>query len=118
MLADKRAPDGVPPPAPLHPSIDTFVDALWLEDGLARLTLEAYRRDLRLFNDWLVTQGKVLTAVTEPDVTAYMAARHAGSRAWSDRSTCSGVIDTQPLAVAWKSVPAPASRALPAGPIQ
>lgn len=69
--------------APLHPSIDTFVDALWLEDGLARLTLEAYRRDLRLFNDWLTAQGKVLTQVVEPDLTAYFAARHESSRATS-----------------------------------
>jgi hypothetical protein len=46
------------------------------------------------------------------------AAAQARSRAWSVRSTCSGVIDTRPLAVAWKSVPSPASRASPAGPIQ
>ncbi len=26
--------------------IDEFCDALWLEDGLARNTLESYRRDL------------------------------------------------------------------------
>ena len=72
-----------PASAPVHPSIDAFVDALWLEDGLARLTLDAYRRDLRLFNDWLVAQGKVLTEVVEHDLTAYFAARHAGSRATS-----------------------------------
>ena len=30
-------------------AIDTFVDALWLEDGLSKNTLEAYRRDMRLF---------------------------------------------------------------------
>ena len=74
---------GVPQPAavPAHPSVDAFVDALWLEDGLARLTLDAYRRDLRLFNDWLAAQGKVLTEVLEHDLTAYFAARHAGSRA-------------------------------------
>jgi site-specific recombinase XerC len=29
-------------------AIDTFVDALWLEDGLSRNTLAAYRRDLTL----------------------------------------------------------------------
>ena len=28
--------------------IGRFVDALWIEDGLAKLTLEAYRRDLTL----------------------------------------------------------------------
>jgi integrase/recombinase XerD len=39
-----------------HPrprSIDTFIDALWLEDGLARNTLAAYRRDLTLYAQWL-----------------------------------------------------------------
>ena len=35
------------------PLIDRFIDALWLEDGLAQLTLAAYRRDLALFNGWL-----------------------------------------------------------------
>ena len=30
-------------------AIDTFVDALWLEDGLSRNTLAAYRRDLTLY---------------------------------------------------------------------
>ena len=29
--------------------IDEFCDALWLEDGLAKNTLEAYRRDLSQF---------------------------------------------------------------------
>jgi hypothetical protein len=28
--------------------IDRFIDALWIEDGLATLTLAAYRRDLGL----------------------------------------------------------------------
>ncbi len=44
--------------------------------------------------------------------------RQSGNAAWSVRSTCNGVIDTRPVLVAWKSVPSPASRALPAGPIQ
>src|SRR5437773_1204146 len=43
---------------------------------------------------------------------------HSGTAAWSVRSTCSGVIDTWPFAVAKKSVPSPASRASPAAPIQ
>ncbi len=29
--------------------IDRFCDHLWLEDGLADLTLAAYRRDLKTF---------------------------------------------------------------------
>ena len=39
------------------PIIDRFVDDLWLEDGLAKLTLAAYRRDLALFNGWLALRG-------------------------------------------------------------
>ena len=34
-------------------SIDRFIDALWIEDGLAANTLAAYRRDLSLYADWL-----------------------------------------------------------------
>ena len=43
--------------APLDAStaqaIDRFADALWIEDGLAPLTLGAYGRDLRLLARWL-----------------------------------------------------------------
>ena len=58
-----------------------FVDALWLEEGLSRNTLEAYRRDLVLFGEWLVPQGKTLLQATEADINAYFAARHAQTRA-------------------------------------
>ena len=34
-------------------SIDRFVDAIWIEQGLAANTLAAYRRDLTLLADWL-----------------------------------------------------------------
>ena len=41
--------------------LDEFCDALWLEDGLSRNTLESYRRDLRLFAEWLASErGKTL----------------------------------------------------------
>ena len=33
--------------------IDQFIDTLWSEKGLSRLTLEAYRRDVKLFAEWL-----------------------------------------------------------------
>ena len=38
-------------------SIDAFIDALWLEDGLSKNTLAAYRRDLTLYGVWLSSQG-------------------------------------------------------------
>jgi integrase/recombinase XerD len=63
-------------------SIDRFIDALWIEDGLAPLTLAAYRRDLGLYAAWLHgASGKALEASTEADLLAYMAARHAATRA-------------------------------------
>ncbi len=64
------------------PIIDRFVDALWLEDGLAKLTLAAYRRDLALFNGWLALRGGLgLLQVAEADLQAYFAERHTQTRA-------------------------------------
>jgi integrase/recombinase XerD len=64
--------------------IDRFIDALWIEDGLASNTLAAYRRDLELFADWLSRDaGRAIDACRESDLLGYAAARHAGSRATS-----------------------------------
>jgi len=64
-----------------EPAIDRFIDALWIEDGLASLTLAAYRRDLNLLAAWLhVQRGATLAATTETDLRGYIAARHEGSR--------------------------------------
>lgn len=62
-------------------SIDAFVDALWLEDGLARNTLAAYRKDLSLYADWLAGQGQALNDSGELQLNQYFAERHARSRA-------------------------------------
>jgi integrase/recombinase XerD len=63
-------------------AIDRFIDALWIEDGLAPLTLAAYRRDLCLYATWLqATAAKVLDATQESDLLAYMASRHTATRA-------------------------------------
>jgi integrase/recombinase XerD len=65
-------------------AIDEFADALWLEDGLSKNTLEAYRRDLRLFAAWLAeAKGCDLYAVQSDDLLAYFAARHADTKATS-----------------------------------
>ncbi len=64
--------------------IDEFCDALWPEDGLPKTTLDAYKRDLLLFADWLkVEQAKSLYEVGETDLNAYFAFRHADSKASS-----------------------------------
>ncbi len=62
-------------------AIDAFIDALWLEEGLSRNTLAAYRRDLTLYATWLQLQDTALDSTTEADLNAYFAARHEASRA-------------------------------------
>ena len=66
--------------------IDGFIDALWLEDGLSKNTLEAYRRDLSLYADWLgaKAQGaRQLDDTLEDDLLGYFAIRHASTKATS-----------------------------------
>lgn len=85
--------DAMQTPAPLHPqiavsqaSIDTFMDALWLEDGLLKNTLDAYRRDLSLYASWLGSQepcGRQLDESTENDLQRYFAARYSETKATS-----------------------------------
>ncbi len=54
--------------------LDEFCDALWLEDGLSRNTLESYRRDLRLFSAWLsADRGKTLLQAQRMDLLDYLA---------------------------------------------
>jgi integrase/recombinase XerD len=62
-------------------AIDTFVDALWLEEGLARNTLAAYRRDLTLYAHWLAAQALTLNDTLELHMQGYFLARHAQTRA-------------------------------------
>ncbi|MBL8337221.1 MAG: site-specific tyrosine recombinase XerD [Rhodoferax sp.] len=63
--------------------IDTFVDALWLEEGLSANTLAAYRRDLTLLERWLVARGSALDALQPHELMGYFAERHARTRASS-----------------------------------
>ncbi|MGZ3254466.1 MAG: site-specific tyrosine recombinase XerD, partial [Burkholderiaceae bacterium] len=54
------------------------------EDGLAKNSLEAYRRDMRLFAIWLQTdRQKNLYAVQADDLNAYFSARHGSTKATS-----------------------------------
>jgi integrase/recombinase XerD len=62
------------------PNIDAFIDALWLEDGLSRNTLAAYRRDLSLYSDWLQRQGRGIDSTAEADLNAYFAAKHLATK--------------------------------------
>jgi integrase/recombinase XerD len=63
--------------------IDAFCDNLWLEQGLAKASLEAYRRDMRLFARWLAVRRPALATlhqVAAHDLNAYFAERHAESK--------------------------------------
>ena len=63
------------------PVIDTFIDALWLEEGLSKNTLEAYRRDLKLFGASPPLASKALFSTTEQDIQTFFADQHAVTRA-------------------------------------
>jgi integrase/recombinase XerD len=55
-------------------SIDAFIDALWLEEGLAKNTLEAYRRDLNLYAAWLhEMQSRGIGSTAHQDIENYLA---------------------------------------------
>lgn len=63
-------------------SVDAFLDAIWLQDGLAENTLSAYRRDLTAFQQWLnKSRSKTLDDANASDIQAWFAERHASTKA-------------------------------------
>ena len=63
--------------------IDNFIDELWLERGLSKNTLSAYRQDISSFNKWLKTIN--LLEVTKVELLDYLAYRL--KKGYSSRST-------------------------------
>jgi len=60
--------------------IDNFCDALWLEDGLAKATLDSYRSDLGRLAGWLAEHGhEALLDARETTLTGFIA--HLSRRA-------------------------------------
>ncbi|MDO9191091.1 MAG: tyrosine-type recombinase/integrase, partial [Sulfurimicrobium sp.] len=58
--------------------LDEFCDALWLEEGLARNTLESYRRDLSQFAAWLERECHLkLLEAGQADLLAYLSHQFA-----------------------------------------
>lgn len=55
--------------------IDVFLDAIWLEDGLSKNTLDSYRLDLTAFAIWVSTQDKQLLSIDKADVQQYLAVK-------------------------------------------
>ena len=69
-------------------AIDQFCDACWLEDGLSKNSLSAYRRDLTLFANWLELDSertKSVYQVVEADLTAYMASKRDDKASTANR---------------------------------
>ena len=67
-------------------SIDAFIDAVWLEDGLSKNTLAAYRRDLSLYASWLAAKEqhcRDLDQSLETDLNRYFAVKHGTTKATS-----------------------------------
>jgi integrase/recombinase XerD len=57
--------------------IDRFCDALWLEDGLAKKTLEAYRQDLQLLCRFCAEKKVVLLALETAQISEFIQSRGA-----------------------------------------
>ncbi len=67
------------PVSPDHAAlIDTFLDTLWMERGLSKNTLDAYRADLNHFAIWLQGQDMQLLNVDAATILSYLA--HASSQ--------------------------------------
>jgi integrase/recombinase XerD len=61
------------PSDPDRALLDRFCDGLWLNDGLARNTLESYRRDVAQLAAWLREGGGQLIAANAADLQRYLA---------------------------------------------
>ncbi len=58
--------------------IDAFCDQLWLQDGLARTSLDSYRRDLARWSAWLEGRDRALLDATRQDVESFLADEFRG----------------------------------------
>lgn len=64
-------------PASEQLTIETFLDALWMEQGLSRNTLDAYSNDLKHFAGWLQSRQSALKNVEQADIQEYLSFQHA-----------------------------------------
>ena len=102
--------------------IDNFCDALWLEDGLAKATLDSYRSDLGRLAGWLAEHGhEALLDIRETTLTAFIATWrgkpgqfagplpvHACAASTAGRSACGRIVSDPTLKLANPSAVAPA----------
>lgn len=55
--------------------VDLYLDSVWLEKGLSRRSLEAYRQDLQQWMQWCGEQSLDLSCTTAADVQLYLQQR-------------------------------------------
>ena len=68
---------GSMPPSPFSfqgELIESFIDSIWLERGLSKATLSAYRSDLKRFDAYLKGYKRTLLSVTRQDILDYLPA--------------------------------------------
>ncbi|NVJ61774.1 MAG: site-specific tyrosine recombinase XerD [Gammaproteobacteria bacterium] len=56
--------------------IESFIDYLWVEQGLSDNTLSSYRTDLKKFDEWLSDNGFELTGIKTSNVQDYLSWRY------------------------------------------
>lgn len=60
----------------IDPEIDLFIDAIWSQKGLSKLTLDAYRQDLKQFSQWLhLERNQKIADADQSSIQAYLAHR-------------------------------------------
>ena len=92
--------------------IALYLDAIWMEKGLSKNSLDSYRTDLTLFAQWLMEQGKDLLHADASVILNYLAVRHdkkLNSRSTARFLSCirgfyrhqlrEGVVQENPLAL-------------------
>ncbi len=62
-------------PAASRAALERFLDAIWMERGLSKNTLAAYRADLNSLSRWLTRRGKELPEGERSDLLDYIAWR-------------------------------------------
>ena len=64
--------------------IDDFIDHLWLEYGLSKNTLNSYRFDLTIFDNWLGEHKKIkMIDVSESEIQEFLAFKFSSSKSRS-----------------------------------
>ena len=55
--------------------IDSFLDSIWMEQGLAKNTLAAYRSDLKILETWTTNKNLTLRKISRADLLDFISER-------------------------------------------